>query len=304
MFSSFLFLFFLALSCLALSCSSEKQQKHTPPSSSSFLFELDQVLHISFNQDYSSFALGTTKGFVVYSCDPLRERFRRDFGRGIGIVEMLGRSNILALVGGGPNPYAPPSKVIIWDDAQGKALLEYDFSREIRAIRAHGDVISLVLDGEVFVHSIRSLDVLTTLYTASSPYCMCSIGDVSPGVVAIATLGARPDSIHVERVNVADGSSESHAFCANRSYVSMVHVSPDGRYVASTSEKAYYVLVFETSSGKGNLVREFLRGNTSSEITSLCFSPDNSLLLASSASGTAHIFEFVDHEKGMVPSKK
>lgn len=217
---------------------------------------------------------------------------------------MLGTSNILALVGGGPNPYAPPSKVIIWDDAQGKAILEYDFAREIRAIRAHGDVISLVLDGEVFVHSILNLDVLTTLYTVSSPHCMCSIGDVSSDVVAVATLGARPDSIHVERVNVAVGTSESQAFCAHKSPVSIIQVSPDGRYVASTSEKAYYVRVFETTSGKGNLVREFLRGNTTTEITSMCFSSDNNLLLASSASGTAHIFELVNHEKGMIPSKK
>lgn len=265
---------------------------------------MTQVLHVSFNQDYSSFALGTTTGFVVYACNPFHERFRRNFGRGIGIVEMLGNSNILALVGGGPNPYAPKSKVIIWDDAQEKVILEYDFSREIRAIRAHGDVIALILDGEVFVHSIKNLDVLTTLYTVNSPHCMCSIGDVSPDVVAIATLGARADSIHVEKLNVNEGCSESHGFCAHKTPITTVHVSADGKYVASTSEKAHYVRVFETSSGRGNLVREFLRGNTSSEVMSLCFSPDNTLLLVSSASGTAHIFDFVDHEKGMIPSKK
>lgn len=265
---------------------------------------MTQVLHVSFNQDYSSFALGTTTGFAIYSCNPFHERFRRDFGRGIGIAEMFGNSNILALVGGGPNPYAPKSKVIIWDDAQGKAVLEYDFAREIRAIRAHGDVIALILDGEVYVHSIRDLSVLTTLYTVTSPHCTCSIGDISPDTVAIATLGARTDSIHVERVNITTGDSDSRAFCAHKSPVALIHVSPDGKYVASTSEKAFYVRVFETSSGKGKLVREFLRGNTSSEITSMCFSSDNNLLLVSSVSGTAHIFEFVDHEKGMIPSKK
>lgn len=58
------------------------------------------LLFMTFNQDYGCLACGTNSGFIIYNVDPFRETFRRVFTNGgIGIVEMLFRCNLIALVG-------------------------------------------------------------------------------------------------------------------------------------------------------------------------------------------------------------
>jgi hypothetical protein len=47
------------------------------------------------------FAVGTDRGFRIITTASLERKFERDLKGGIGIVEMLFRSNIFALVGGG-----------------------------------------------------------------------------------------------------------------------------------------------------------------------------------------------------------
>ena len=45
-------------------------------------------------------------------------------GGGVGIIEMMYKTNIFGLVGGGKNPKYTPNKVILWDDYQTKVLNE------------------------------------------------------------------------------------------------------------------------------------------------------------------------------------
>eukprot|EP01126_Amoeba_proteus_P067519 TRINITY_DN998_c0_g1_i2.p1 TRINITY_DN998_c0_g1~~TRINITY_DN998_c0_g1_i2.p1 ORF type:complete len:120 (-),score=15.52 TRINITY_DN998_c0_g1_i2:797-1156(-) len=109
--------------------------------------DVNQINHISFNQDCSCFSVGTETGFYVFDSCPLRERFRREFGDGgLGAVEMLHRCNILALVGGGSNPKYPKDTVVIWDDYQVQGIAQLPpFGSEVKSVRLRRDRYSIHL---------------------------------------------------------------------------------------------------------------------------------------------------------------
>ncbi|MCQ2818258.1 MAG: hypothetical protein MJ252_13405 [archaeon] len=87
------------------------------------------MLYVTFNQDATCFAVGTETGFSIYNSYPFKDNFTRDMNGGIAIIEMLNRSNILALVGGGTKPKYDSNKVVIWDDHQAKSISELRFSK-------------------------------------------------------------------------------------------------------------------------------------------------------------------------------
>ena len=60
---------------------------------------------------------------------------------GIGKIEMLKKTNILVLVGGGKSPKFPPNKIIIWIDHQGKIISKFSFNENVINVRLRNDRI-------------------------------------------------------------------------------------------------------------------------------------------------------------------
>ncbi|XP_021763109.1 autophagy-related protein 18a-like [Chenopodium quinoa] len=243
------------------------------------------LLHVSFNQDYGCFSSGTDRGFRIYNCDPFREIFRRDFDRGggIGKVEMLYRCNILALVGGGPDPQYPVNKVMIWDDHQSRCIGELSFRSEVRGVRLRRDRIVVVLEQKVFVYNFSDLKLLHQIETSANPKGLCEVSQ-SAGKLVLVCPGLRKGQIRVEHY----ASRKTKFIMAHDSRIACFSLTQDGGLLATASSKGTLVRIFNTFDG--TLLQEVRRGADRAEIYSLAFSTTAQWLAVSSDKGTVHVF--------------
>lgn len=174
----------------------------------------DSLLSLSFNQDGGCLAVGTTSGFRIYNVFPFQETFRRTFDgsfgangnmnnnsnethneelknregsqqsntNGIGIVEMLFRCNLLALVGGGPSPRYPPNKVMIWDDHRGRCIGELSFRQRVLAVKLRRDRVAVALMDRVYVYNFSDLTLLDQIHTVNNPLGLLSLSPDAGGL--------------------------------------------------------------------------------------------------------------------------
>ncbi|KAM0947684.1 putative transcription factor WD40-like family [Dioscorea sansibarensis] len=242
------------------------------------------LLHLSFNQDHGCFAAGTDRGFRIYNCDPFREIFRRDFDEGgIGVVEMLFRCNILALVGGGTRPHYPPSKVMIWDDHQSRCIGELSFRSEVRAVRLRRDRIIVVLDHKIFVYNFADLKLVHQIETVPNPKGLCAVSQ-QQGSLVLVCPGGQKGQVRVEHY----GARKTKFIMAHDSRIACFALSQDGQLIATASTKGTLIRVFSTADG--TLLQEVRRGADRAEIHSLAFSANMQWLVVSSDKGTVHVF--------------
>ncbi|XP_023802496.1 WD repeat domain phosphoinositide-interacting protein 4-like, partial [Cyanistes caeruleus] len=104
------------------------------------------------------FCVAMDSGVRIFNVEPLMEKGHLDAEQvgSVGLVEMLHRSNLLAIVGGGSHPKFPDASVLIWDDARegkDKLVLEFSFPKPVLAVRMRHDRLVVALQSRLYVFS-------------------------------------------------------------------------------------------------------------------------------------------------------
>lgn len=288
------------------------------------------LLSAAFNQDLGCFAIAYETGFRVYNSDPMELNVKREFtssnnnfpvnngasttsetatssGGGIGIAQMLHRTNYLALVGGGRNPKFPQNKVIVWDDLKRKPALSLEFLSPVLNVLLSRTHIIVILLSNVHVFAFSSPPTRIASYeTAENPN---GIGVMASNVLAfpartdgqiqIVTLDVgsnnNNNNNNSDNFSVRSGTSAASGKAlvtivrAHRGPIRCLALNANGSVIASASDMGTIIRIHSTHSTA--LLHEFRRGLDRAIIFSMAFSPSSTRLAVLSDKNTLHVFD-------------
>lgn len=159
-------------------------------------------------------------------------------------MEMLFRCNILALVGGGPDPQYPPNKVMIWDDHQNRCIGELSFRSDVRSVRLRRDRIIVVLDQKIFVYNFADLKLMHQIESIANPKGLCAVSQGAASMVLVCP-GLQKGQVRVEHY----ASKKTKFIMAHDSRIACFTLTQDGHLLATASSKGTLLRVFNTVDG-------------------------------------------------------
>ncbi|KAM0328457.1 hypothetical protein ACHAQA_004864 [Verticillium albo-atrum] len=254
---------------------------------------------ITFNQDHSCLAVGTSKGFRIYHTDPFSKIFSSDDGN-IAIIEMLFSTSLVALI-------LSPRHLIIQNTKRSSVICELTFPSAVLAVRLNRKRLAVVLESEIYLYDISNMSLLYTIPTSPNPNAICALSPSSENCyIAYPLPKPRDDTgdrrpAHAPPLSnyVAPTSGEVLVFDtvalkavnvieAHRSPLCCISLNAEGTLLATASETGTIIRVF--SIPRGQKLYQFRRGTYPSTIYSMSFNLSSTLLCVSSTSDTVHIF--------------
>ncbi len=247
----------------------------------------DTLLTMSFNQDGGCLAIGTASGFRICNVHPFQETFRRNLGfqmpatpsdraggsGGIARIEMLYRTNLLALTGHhstASHSQYPPNKVLIYDDHSQRTIGELSFRQKVLVTKLRRDRIVVVLRDRVYVYNFSDLSLLDKVHTGDNPTGLIGLsldnwgvggGGGGGGEKASNVLGGRTNSnlgarnglvlacpstqrgqVRVELY----GLRRTTFVDAHESALGALALSVDGSLLATASERGTVIRLYDT----------------------------------------------------------
>ena len=254
--------------------------------------KIDKILNISFNQDNSCFSIGLENGFMVYGTYPIKNQYKRNMDGGIKQAEMLYRTNLLALIGGGDIPKFNSKKVVLWDDYQNKMVSEIKFFSSLKNVKLKKDKIFAICDKNIYVFDLKTLENLEIIDTKENPKGLFGINnDENKTIIAYLEKNDKDNKEDINKyyITVKNYNKESSIkILAQEDTISYISLNYDGSLIATSNEKGTLIRIH--SCINGNLLAQFYRGKEKAEINYICFDKLSNFLAVTSDRGTIHIW--------------
>ncbi|OBT56418.1 hypothetical protein VE04_03935 [Pseudogymnoascus sp. 24MN13] len=240
---------------------------------------------VTFNQDYSRLAIGTSKGFRIYHSDPeFRPAFKSDEDN-VSIIEMMFSTSLVALV-------LSPRRLVIRNTKRSSTICELTFPSAVLAVRLNRKRLVVVLEEEIYLYDILNMNLLYTISTSPNPHALCALSPSSDNCFLAYPLPKARDEPGEKRPATAPPTSKfvppisGEVLLFDTLTLKNINVVDAHRAPPLTGT---IIRVFSRFQG-GDERYQFRRGSYPSTIYSMSFNTSSTLLCVSSTTDTVHIF--------------
>ena len=246
----------------------------------------NEILYINFNQDGTCIAVGTETGFKIINISPFLDLYYKDLNGGIGIIEMLYKTNILALVGGGKNPKFKLNELIIWDEEKDTQICKIKTKYKILNTKIRENKIYIANKSQILVFDFNTLNLIETLETKNirGLISLCYKEDIV----------AYPDIQHEGTVKIKNyDTNKEDTLKAHKTPLNCIQLNQDGTMIGTCSLKGTLIRVYNIANKQ--LIREVRRGAESANVNCISFDISQKYFIVVSDRKTIHLFFLINN---------
>eukprot|EP00759_Apiculatamorpha_spiralis_P005333 PhF_6_TR13229/c0_g1_i1/m.20926 len=252
------------------------------------------VTRFTFNENATSFTAATSHGFLSYTTEPFTLQLCSQIGA-VQFVVPVELSNYFILVGSGPRSALQGSQVLIlWDEASRSIVKDCvltDAVKDVRVVGTH--FIALTTSGNVAFgpilpnFEIQWSSTLTVRHVALTMSHMVTVSfddETKKEFIRVRPTKTPEEAGEAGTGDSGEGCKEVTFNSGHRHEIRTIAISPDGKYVATTSLNGTVVHVTDLTSSVPSS-RELRRAITAAQIESISFSADNLYVVAAGSHG-------------------
>lgn len=246
------------------------------------------IQSITFNQDYSSIAIGTKTGYELYafkdSIDQISKTFVDNEHKNVCIVERFYKSSLLAIVS-----LQSARKLRLYNLKKKTEINIINYINSILTVKLNRKRLVVCLQDQIYIHSLKN-DIQQLWVIKNIPVNPKGLCALSP--CENRCLLAYPASQKTGEVQIFDAKElrNINLIAAHENPLFALAFNNTGTLLASASDRGTIIRVHDVDSGLCHY--EFRRSyTTGAEIYSLAFSSDSLYLAASGSTGTVHVFK-------------
>ena len=246
----------------------------------------NEILYINFNQDGTCIAVGTETGFKIINISPFLDLYYKDLNGGIGIIEMLYKTNILALVGGGKNPKFKLNELIIQDEEKDAQICKITTKYKILNTKIRENKIYIANKSQILVFDFNTLNLIETLETKNirGLISLCYKEDIV----------AYPDIQHEGTVKIKNyDTNKEDTLKAHKTPLNCIQLNQDGTMIGTCSLKGTLIRVYNIANKQ--LIREVRRGAESANVNCISFDISQKYFIVVSDRKTIHLFFLINN---------